>query len=238
MGHRRVLRPARHTRVCLRGRVLRRWPHLRAVARRAPPNRSRMSPLVVFVASHLHAWRNGSVSLPLVIGSSPAGFIPESRRLTLSVDTPPRQTCASWRSRRTKSPLLAQLDTCRRAPLLTSFRACGLVRSSAYVLCPLSFVPVVPPVPVRRAIRPPQVVTSARQGGSTAEGCAAGDAQEKRCRSGVRKPRMGACGWQTANAGGTDTAPVWALPAAHPVAHHCRERSRTLTRHTHGHFTY
>lgn len=29
---------------------------------------------------------------------------------------------------------------------------------------------------------------------------------------------MGACGWQTANAGGTDTAPVWALPAARPAA--------------------
>ena len=63
-------------------------------------------------------------------------------------------------------------------------------------------------------------------------GGAAGDAQEKRCWSGIHKPRMGACGWQTANAGGTDTAPVWALPAARPAAPG-HERSRTLTG-THG----
>ena len=126
-GHRRVLRPARHTRVCLRGRVLRRWPRLRSVARRASPNRSRMAPLAVFVASHLRACRSGSVSLPFVGGPSPGGFIPESRRLALSANTPPRQSCASWRSRRTESPPLAQLDARRRVPLLTSVRACGLL---------------------------------------------------------------------------------------------------------------
>ena len=131
MAHRRVLATARHTRVCLRVAVLRRWPHLRAVARRVSPNRSRMSPLAVFVAAF-----GFSVSLPFAAPSLPAiarsGGRGASSRNTASRSASRRLRAIAEPSRRVSfsSTLVVSLRSS------AGFLSAPCLRPPSLVLCP------------------------------------------------------------------------------------------------------
>ena len=126
MGHRRVLATARHTRVCLRVAVLRRWPHLRAVARRVSPNRSRMSPLAVFVAAF-----GFSVSLPFAAPSLPAPARSGERGASS------RNTASRSASRRLRAIAEPSHRVSFSSTLVASLRSsAGFL--SAPCLCPLS----------------------------------------------------------------------------------------------------
>ena len=144
-AHRRVLRPARHTRVCLRGRVLRRWPRLRAVARRASPNRSRMSPLVVFVAAF-----GFSVSLPFAAPSLPAPARSGGRGASS------RNTASRSASRRLRAIAEPSRRVSFTSTLVASLRSsAGFL--SAPCLCPLSQrLTAAPPHPFTSSPRCPR----------------------------------------------------------------------------------
>ena len=119
-----VLRPSRHTRVCLRGRVLSKSAALSQVAPGLrPQNRPRMAPLVEFVASRLRAYGATRASLPrfaaVCRGVSPP-VIPRycfaEYRFIVS-RAPDAETLASSRRRN------AQLAIASPRPLLSSFFA-------------------------------------------------------------------------------------------------------------------